>query len=193
MEKNKISTYIESPILDCDSNPAKAEGPKGPNNNRPHNWFFTLCMNQKDRPIVDIFNVLRYINKTKGITLASSYLLEVKETTGQLHIHILASVPKRSTIMRDSSRNIKRRLKRFYPGYYLHINPIKNTQHIFNILNYDKKTNDEFAREYIKNGFEAGYFNRCPYHTDCTCSDFTLNEAYSYYWYVPLQEGKLKF
>lgn len=189
----KISHNIVPNNEDSVRNPAKAEGPTGPNTNRPYNWFFTLVMNHKDKPIADIFNVLRYINKTKGITLASSYLLEVKETTGQLHIHILASVPNRQTIMRDSSRNIKRRLKRFYPGYYLHINPVKDTQHIFNILNYDKKTNDEFAREYILNGYNAGYFNNCPYHTGCTCSDFTINEAYSYYWYVPLQEGKLKY
>ena len=168
------------------------------------NYFFTLVQNDVTTDIKSIYEVMRYITKSFA-TDFKHHLLEVKPSDGCLHIHCLAYVKNRKALFKKN--NIIMRLKRKYPGYYLRIEAIKTELHRTNINAYRKMSNEDSARQYILKGYNKGHFKHCPYcanhpvtvakpalshkkhnytKDDWVCEDFTINEAYVYYYYEPL-------
>lgn len=151
-----------------------------------YNYLVTVTQNDKTRTIEDLYMVMRYVSKSKGIVLSKSHLLEMKRD-GCLHIHCFAKIANRKVLFKKN--NIVVRLKQKHEGYYIHFNNLKDESHIDNCLGYYKnKTHEQVCREYIIQGYAEGYFNRCPYHNTECCEDFSINEAFVYYYYSVIKK-----
>lgn len=198
---------IENNSLKSSPSDRVSEGPKGPSyigqlmeeTQTPHeltshfdddgnsfNWLFTITQNDKTRPIEDIFEVLRFINKTRHLKLDRYYNLEVAPKTKCLHVHIRASIPlaHRRILFPRYKYNLPQRLHKRFHGYHFNFVNIKDDYHNSNILGYHKNvSNLEAAIQYVLQGYAEGWFTRCPYHSCGTCNDFSLREALNYYIY----------
>lgn len=188
LTKFEVSSNLKSPIL---AKPyIKHKAPV-----TIYNSHITLVQNTRFRTIEELYTVMKYV--ARSFPVSKQHVLEVSPKTGLLHIHVKGFIKNKN--FAGKKNNIYLRLKKYYPNYRFQCTYIQNEEHEFRIDNYDKqKTNEENALNLIKKNYCLGEWSRCPFcklssvNDFKTCTDFTINEAYSFYWYLPYSKNYLR-